>query len=220
VYAILDLETTGLNASQHRIVECALLDADANGVVLKEWSTLVAIPGDGAVGASFLHGITRAMLTDAPTFPEIAGYLASRFIGRIVVGHVLDFDLAHLRSEFARCFLDLPDLRASGICTRELALTYLPPGSHSLAACCAATNVPLEAPHTALGDARATAGLLRYFISRGLCDSAPTIAKVPATLKWPNVSFDAPRITPRSILVEQRFSRRPNDDGAERAEFS
>ena len=201
MYAVLDLETTGLDAREHRIVECAVLDADAEGNVLDEWSTLIAIPGEGVVGASCLHGITRTMLESAPTFLEAAGCIVSRLIGRIVVGHVLDFDLAHLRSEFRRCSLDLPDLRPSGVCTRDLARTYLGSGSHSLSACCAATNIVHDAPHTALGDARATAGLLRYFISRGQVILAPATKDVLSRLAWPDIPLDSCRIAPRAQCV-------------------
>jgi DNA polymerase-3 subunit epsilon len=163
-FAIVDLETTGLDAKSERVLECAVLQADSHGRIESEWSTLVAVPGIDELGAQSIHGISRAMLAGAPRFRDIAGELARRLAGRIVVGHVLAFDLEHLRAEFGRAGVCLPELEFSGLCTRELARDFLPPGPRTLAACCAAAMVPLYDAHTALGDARAAARLLAHFL--------------------------------------------------------
>jgi DNA polymerase III epsilon subunit-like protein len=164
--AVIDVETTGLDPASSRTVECAIVTCDLLGHVVDEWSSLIAIPGIAEIGANWLHGITRATLDGAPTFAELAVDIATRLQGKIVVGHVVAFDLAHLHTEFARIGWCLPDLLGATICTRDLARDDLPPGSHTLAAVCSRLGVVRMAPHTALGDARATASVLSAIRAR------------------------------------------------------
>ena len=184
-YAVVDVETTGLDPATTRVLECAIVVLEPDGVALGEWTSLIAVPGEGELGASWLHGITRSMLAGAPSFAELAGEISRQLAGRVVVGHVLEFDLAHLAAEYTRCGLELPDLRRAGICTRDLARSSLPPGSRSLAACCRALGVDFPAAHTALGDARATAAIFRAFLQRGVVGGAPGLGARAAALAWP-----------------------------------
>jgi DNA polymerase-3 subunit epsilon len=190
-FAVIDLETTGLDAHAERVLECAVLQTDARGGIESEWSTLLTIPGSDELGAQSIHGISRQMLAGAPRFRDVAAELVTRLAGRIVVGHVLAFDLEHLRAEFARAGACLPELARSGLCTRELSRDFLPPGPRTLAACCAAAMVPLRDAHTALGDARAAAQLLAHFIASGypvdyLARSA--VARAAAAVSSPTAS--------------------------------
>lgn len=196
-YAVVDVETTGLDAGVHRVIECAVVELDPSGGVVDEWVSLVAIPGVEEPGAGFVHGITRSMLEGAPSFAEIIPELIARLSGRVVVGHVLDFDAGHLAAEFQRARIALPDLVAAGLCTRDLARLHLPAGRRSLEICCAMTGVVILDEHTALGDARAAAGLLRWFIEAGhstgwqdRIDAAPYLAW-PAP-GWSTSSGDRP----------------------------
>jgi DNA polymerase III subunit epsilon len=161
--AVVDVETTGLDPASSRTVECAILTCDLRGEVVEEWSSLIAVPGVGEIGANWLHGITRATLARAPMFADVVDDISTRLQGKIVVGHVVAFDLAHLRADFARVGWCLPDLRGASICTRDLARDDLSPGSHTLSAVCGRLGVVRIAPHTALGDARATASVLSAF---------------------------------------------------------
>ena len=184
-YAVVDVETTGLDPATTRVLECAVVVLEPDGAAAGEWTSLIAVPGEGELGASWLHGITRSMLAGAPPFAELAGEISHQLAGRVVVGHVLEFDLAHLAAEYARCGLELPDLRRAGICTRDLARACLPPGPRSLVACCRALGVDFPAAHTALGDARATAAVFRAFLQRGVVRGAPGLGARAATLAWP-----------------------------------
>lgn len=187
MYAVIDVETTGLDPRTHRVVEVAVVEADADGSIVEEWSSLVAAPGTDELGQSALHGITRAMLVGVPGFAELAPELLRRLAGRVVVGHVLEFDLAHLEMELRRAGISTPDLRPSGLCTRQLARRYLPPGPRTLSACCRAAGVRVEGAHTAIGDARAAAGLLRHFIAAGHSPEWEERLRVALALSWPEV---------------------------------
>lgn len=196
-FAVVDVETTGLDPATTRVLECAVVELASDGHVLEEWTSLVAVPGKGELGASWLHGITREMLEPAPSFREIAGELSAHLAGRVVVGHVLEFDLAHLAAEYGRCGLVLPDLRAVGICTRELARANLPPGSRSLIACCKALGVSCPSAHTALGDASATAAVFRAFLRLGAVPDFGPAGRRAGALTWPTLTCGPTRAVPR-----------------------
>src|SRR5690606_4867295 len=101
VYAVIDVETTGLYPGGHdRVVEVAVVHLDSRGTVEDRWCTLVN-PGRD-LGARHIHGIRTADVLDAPTFGEIAGRLARLLRGRSPVAHNQRFDLAFLRAEFGR----------------------------------------------------------------------------------------------------------------------
>jgi DNA polymerase-3 subunit epsilon len=154
-YAVVDVETTGISPGRHRVIEVAVVHVDESGRRTDEWCTLVNPRRD--LGPQHVHGITAADARRAPDFAGIAGELAARLSGRVLVAHNLSFDLRFLHAEFARLGHEFP---ASGLCTMQLAGRFLGASSRSLAACCAAANVPMGAAHSALHDARASAGLL------------------------------------------------------------
>jgi DNA polymerase-3 subunit epsilon len=160
-FAVIDVETTGLSASQHRIVEVAVVTTDPWGRVLDEWST--RINPQGPVGATHIHGITDADVANAPVFADVIGQLNLRLAGAAVAAHHASFDLAFLRAEYARAGWDMPHLPA--LCTLEGSQYYLPMlDRRRLADCCWAVGTPLTGAHSALGDARATAALLAAYM--------------------------------------------------------
>ena len=71
MYAVIDLETTGLNPDRHdRIVEIAIVHVDAAGDITYEWSTLVNPHRD--MGPQHIHGISAADARRAPSFAQVA----------------------------------------------------------------------------------------------------------------------------------------------------
>ncbi len=160
-FAVLDVETTGLSADQHRIVEIAVVTTDPWGRVLDEWST--RINPQGPVGATHIHGITEADVANAPVFAGVVAQLNQRIAGAAVAAHHAKFDLAFLRAEYARAGWDMPHVPA--LCTLEASEYHLPTlDRRRLADCCWAVGTPLHGAHSALGDARATAVLLAAFM--------------------------------------------------------
>lgn len=157
--AVVDVETTGLDPEASRVVECAIVTCSGVGDVVDEWSSLISVPGAEEIGASWLHGITRSALSGSPTFPEVAGEIATRLRGSILVGHVVEFD--------------------------ELARAYLAPGSRTLAAVCARLGIARTDAHTALGDARVTASVMAAFAKRGIILGWSDKMKRADELVWP-----------------------------------
>lgn len=160
-FAVVDLETTGLNPSVDRVIEVAVIRCAPDGSVTDEWSTLVD-PGRDP-GATHIHGITAADLTGAPTFAAIAPELLERLDGHMVCAHNLSFDEAFLVAELAAVGLSLPD--TASLCTLELAREVLDSQQrHTLAACAAELGIPHEGAHRALADTRVTVGVLAAMI--------------------------------------------------------
>lgn len=150
---VVDCETTGVYAAD-RIVELAIVTLALDGTVLETWDTLIHPRRD--VGATHIHGITAAMLHDAPTFDDVIGDVALRLHGGCVAAHNLPFDLRMLDGEFKRSNVDL--LVPAGIDT--LAATRC-----RLSIACATHGIDLHDAHSALADALATAHLLRAVAS-------------------------------------------------------
>lgn len=185
-FAILDVETTGLSAKQDRVLELAVVRVDAAGHVVDEWVS--RFNPEGPVGATHIHGITQADVAGAPLFRDLAHDVAERVAGLPIAAHNAKFDLAFLRSEFKRAGWSLPYLPA--FCTMQGSHHYLPNlDRRRLVDCCWAVDVPLEQAHSALGDARATAGLLsRYLAGHGDAPLHADLRSLPEEARaivWP-----------------------------------
>lgn len=83
----LDTETTGLRASAE-ICEIALVNHDGEVLLDALVKPARAIPGD----AMAIHGITNAMVKDAPTFADLLPELDRQLAGRDVVIYNAGFD--------------------------------------------------------------------------------------------------------------------------------
>ena len=163
-YTVLDLETTGLFPQKHdRILEIGIVSVSEDGDVLDEWSTLVN-PGRD-VGPTAIHGITARDVLDAPTFRDVAGHVIGSLTGRTLVAHNARFDTHFLDYEFERAGLGTRAPTPS-LCTMQLSSSYLRGSSRKLKDCCTAASVAHVDEHTAIGDARAVAGLLRFYLSQ------------------------------------------------------
>ena len=161
-FAVVDVETTGFSPLRgDRIVEIAVVRL--SGDETTEYVTLVNPLRD--VGPTHVHGLTDEDVADAPMFQEIVGDLLELLDGAVMVAHNVQFDREFISAEFSAAGVFLPAVPS--LCTLELAYR-LQPGllSHRLATCCASLGVPYQATHSALGDARAEAELLRRYLRR------------------------------------------------------
>ncbi|WP_336707965.1 exonuclease domain-containing protein [Oerskovia sp. USHLN155] len=186
-FAVIDLETTGFSPRQHdRIAEVAVVLTDAAGRVQDEWCTLVNPERD--LGPQHVHGISAADVGLAPTFAVVAPHLARLLEGRVIVAHNASFDTRFLRAELGRVGLPVGIDPLACLCTMRLAGTFLPSAPRGLAICCELAGVVHDGAHSALGDARATAGLLEHYL--GLDDTDPLWAvahEASATHSWPGL---------------------------------
>lgn len=97
-----DLETTGINITNDRIIEIAVIKLMPNGEVLKKTNRVnptVPIP----VESSLIHGIYDEDVKDKPAFKEVAKEYAKFMEGADLSGfNILKFDIPLLVEEFLR----------------------------------------------------------------------------------------------------------------------
>ncbi|MPZ51353.1 MAG: hypothetical protein GEU79_01225 [Acidimicrobiia bacterium] len=166
-FAIVDVETTGLDPRIERIIEVGIVITDANGRVVDEFCTLVQPEGEVDFGgrAPKVHLIETDWLKAAPTTSMVLPQVAHRINGRIIVAHNAKFDTEFLEEEFRRTYGwsydDLGDW--STLCTVDLCRGLELP--RKLDAACRAVGIRYE-KHNALGDCQATSQLLHTFMGK------------------------------------------------------
>ncbi|MBB5191313.1 DNA polymerase-3 subunit epsilon [Silvimonas terrae] len=155
---LVDLETTGANATHDRITEIGLVQIDETGV--RTWSCLVNPQKSIPPFIQNLTGISNEMVADAPTFAELAPELLLKLSGRVFIAHNARFDYGFLKNEFKRAGLPF---RARVLCTVKLSRKLYPAQyKHSLDALVTRHQLRLEGDrHRALTDA----ALLQQFLS-------------------------------------------------------
>ncbi|GIG36255.1 exonuclease domain-containing protein [Cellulomonas pakistanensis] len=207
VFAVLDVETTGLAAARDRVLELSVIRCDASGRPIDEWSS--RFNPQGPVGATHIHGITAADVADAPLFAAEVAAVASRLSGLVLVAHNARFDLAFLRAEFARAGWAMP--WAPALCTLEESRRHLPSlARRRLPDCCAAAGVRHQGAHSALGDARAAAGLLAAYLGarRGGTGLYDALVAEAAGVAWPERSSGTVLpVAPVGVVPEARRIR-------------
>jgi DNA polymerase-3 subunit epsilon len=145
-----DLETTGANFANDRIIEIGLVEVDENGV--REWSALVNPETSVSSFITGLTGIDTAMVADAPTFAQLAPLVMEKLRGRLFIAHNARFDYGFLKREFKR--LDI-DFRMPTLCTVKLSRKLFPEHHrHNLDTLVARHGINAKDRHRALADAR------------------------------------------------------------------
>ncbi len=193
-FAVVDLETTG-TGQLCRIVEIALLLLSPTGEIEQELSTVIN-PGVPIPNAA-VHGIDERLAAAAPSFSAVAPTLAALLEGRVLVAHNLDrFDGPILRHHFWEASEAWPELvldLGDGIDT-------MPNPFLGLGKLCAAHGITLSGDdaHTALGDTRALAELLRH----GLPHLHPSRAPVRVA-GFMYSALESPALLPRRTTSRQ-----------------
>lgn len=196
-FAVIDLETTGLNPYRNdRVVELAVVIFQTGKGIIEEFTTLVNPERD--VGPTRIHGITASDIIHAPRFIDLAGNLVEILKkSHALVGHNIRFDHSFLQSEYSRIRYKLPDCAL--IDTMRLA------GGGALSACCSRYGVQFDGRlHTALHDARATTWLLQTIILK--CPDA--ISGYGTHLNnnnWPEIAINYVQLLPRHTLQKTQY---------------
>lgn len=159
-----DLETTGIDVANDRIVELSYLKINPNGD--EESRTLrvnptVPIPPK----ATLIHGITDEDVKDAPTFNEIAKSIAKIFEGCDIAGYNSNkFDIPLLAEEFLRAEVDIDLMKRKFI---DIQVIFHKKEQRTLSAAyqfyC---NKTLENAHSSEADTRATYEILMAQLDR------------------------------------------------------
>ncbi len=123
-----------------------------DGVITQKFYSLVRpIPDNRPERNTRIHGITDAMVENAPAWDELWPYISGFFTSRLVVCHNAGTDITALGR--------LNEYYGVDFCNYECIDTYQLTGQSLKEACCQ-REIPLEAHHDALCDATACAELL------------------------------------------------------------
>ena len=105
--AFFDLETTGVDLGNDRIVEIAIVKLMVDGTKQTKRKLInpeMPIPAE----ASAIHGITDEMVKDAPTFKEVANEIKQYLDNCDLGGYNSNrFDIPLLMEEFLRASIDV-----------------------------------------------------------------------------------------------------------------
>ena len=159
-----DLETTGTNISQDRIVEIAVIKLMPNGEILEKSNLVnptIPIPQE----ISLIHGISNEDVKGQPTFKELAKDYAKFFEGTDLSGfNILKFDVPVLVEEFLRAGVDFDYSRKRIIDSQRI--YHLMEKRNLSAALKFYCGKALEDSHTAAADTRASMEVLLAQVER------------------------------------------------------
>jgi len=116
----IDVETTGFGFKRNdRIVEIAGLVFDMQtGETVGSFETLINPLRNIPEASTKIHGLSAAHLSMAPTFEDIAPWLAHTLAGKTLIAHNALFDVNFLNAEFQKSNIDY--LITQFVCTCRL----------------------------------------------------------------------------------------------------
>ncbi len=155
---VLDVETTGLDPQQDQVVSVGAVRMRGQRIFIEAPLDLLIAPGRPISAASTaIHGISDAMVADAPGFAEAMPETLALLSRTVLAGYNIGFDAAILKAEAARHGLPWPDPPLLDARLLAAALGYRDEGMEALAR---ALSVDPRGRHTALGDSLVSADLL------------------------------------------------------------
>jgi DNA polymerase-3 subunit epsilon len=164
MFAIVDIETTGGYAANNGITEVAIVlhnGKEEEG----RFSTLINPNQKIPIYITALTGITQSMVSNAPSFENLASNIHRLLANRVFVAHNVNFDYSFLKHHLQQAGLDL-DCRK--LCTVRLTRQVFPGlQSYSLGNLCRHFNIPIYQRHRAEGDAEATVKLFQHLMENG-----------------------------------------------------
>ncbi len=163
LYAIVDIETTGMQVLEDRITEIAVYIHDGD-TVIDSFHSLINPEKYIPDYISKLTGISNDMVVAAPRFFEIAKRLVEITEGKVFVAHNAHFDYTFIKNEFKSLGFNY---QRKTLCTVRLSRKVFPNlASYSLGKLCQTLNIPHQNQHRANGDAQATVQLFEKLLNK------------------------------------------------------
>jgi len=154
-----DLETTGVDVKNDRIVQICIKDGEK--IITRELNPCMPIPKE----ASDIHGITDEMVQDKPTFKQVSKSLYDILKGRdLATFNGNRFDVPLFINEFARCGIDFD---VSSVKLVDVSNIYRRLNPRDLSSAYKQyTGLELDGAHNAESDVLATEILLKLMQER------------------------------------------------------
>lgn len=172
---LLDCETTGGNATRHRIIEIGVIVIE-KGQVIDEWQTFCDPGTSIPQNIQQLTGIRPDMLTGAPEFSAIAQRLLEFLDQRTLVAHNARFDYGFLKNEFRRAGISFS---TKPLCSVKFSRTLYPQfRRHGLSDIIKRFDLNIKNRHRALDDAWMIYGFFRSSSELFAEDEIAAICKI------------------------------------------
>ncbi|GGE46253.1 DNA polymerase III PolC-type [Pullulanibacillus camelliae] len=157
-YVVFDVETTGLSAIYHKIIELAAVKVK-NGEIIDRFEAFANPHETLSTTTIELTGITDDMVRDAPEIDVVLKQFHEFAGDSVLVAHNAQFDMGFLNTGYER--VGLPKAANAVVDTLELGRFLYPHmKNHRLNTLCKAFNIELTQHHRAIYDAEATGYLL------------------------------------------------------------
>lgn len=163
--AVIDVETTGLDSAEDRIVEIGIIRFEC-GELIESWGQLVhpgrPIPED----STRITGIKDEDVENSPRFEDIAQDVWERLQDVGIVAYNLPFDRGFVKAELERCGLEWPEDNPTLdplIFARQF---FKNSPRKNLSAISKLLGIPLEEAHRAVHDAEVAGKVLYAFEDR------------------------------------------------------
>lgn len=178
--AVIDTETTGLNAKHDRVLSYGSVRVHGTQIYRALTQDLLINPGIVIPKRSIaVHGITDAMVSGAPDFTERWPAIEASLEDLVVVGHNIGFDATVLVHEAERIG---SSWRPPSIIDTLLLAAALDPARKDLSLDGLADEfgIVIEGRHTALGDALVTAELYVRLVDALVARGVTTLGEAVA----------------------------------------
>lgn len=186
-FVVFDTETTGMPPGG-RLLEIGALKVRGNAVTAR-FERLVFPEAPIPPALTAIHGISDAMVADAPDARSVVKEFLEWIGDAPLLGHNVSFDAAMLGAECARFGIPLPDNPTW--CTLRAARGLLKGRAHGLEALVRDLGLPPAAHHRALADAQHTLNLWWR-----LCEVGVASGRSSDAARGRNLSHFAP-VAPR-----------------------
>ncbi len=206
---IVDLETTGIDPANERMIELAAVRICGDRVV-DTFESLIDPERSIPKVITRITGIISADVDGAPRAYDVLPDFIE-FLGEAVfVAHNCSFDWNFIKSELQRAHL--PELTNSKLCTVRLARRLLPGlPSRSLGSLINFYNIQTNSRHRALSDVRSTHEVLMHLIDR--LKRQHEITELDQLLRFQNSRYEKKSIQKNLSKVEACITKIPNVSG-------
>jgi len=162
-FAVVDLETTGLDSRRDEIISFASVPIETGRVLVGGARSAVVRPTRMPEAETIrIHGFRPADLANAPALPEVLGLILEALAGKVLVAHVAWVERGFLAAALKPAGLRLPEpvLDTSVLAGHVLGpVRRTAPGPLPLSDAARSFGLPVHRPHFAEGDALTTAQL-------------------------------------------------------------
>jgi len=156
-YAVVDLETTGLDPKRDEIVSFASIPIQEARVIVGETRATLVRPTDMPEAKTIrIHGLRPIDLAEAPTLPEVLDLMLEALTGRVLVAHAAWVERGFLAAALNPAGLRIaePVLDTAALARHVFGSEDLGEGEAvSLSETARRLGLPVHSPHIAEGDA-------------------------------------------------------------------